>query len=70
MQGVDSLISQILEVQRKLARAPRTQANQVFLAICAAFRLERLSIKNKLRPSPHSEQIDQKRALFSDFSIV
>jgi IS4 transposase len=31
-------------------RALRTQSNHVFLAICAAFKLECLSVKNKLSP--------------------
>jgi len=32
------------------ARALRTQSNHVFLSICAAFKLECLSLKNKLSP--------------------
>lgn len=44
-----------LKSNANLAKSPtrtlRTQSNHVFLSICAAFKLECLSLKNKLSPS-------------------
>jgi hypothetical protein len=49
-----TVFNKSLKSNANLAKSPtrtlRTQSNHVFVAICAAFKLECLSFKNKLSP--------------------
>jgi Transposase DDE domain len=65
-----------LKSNANLAKSPtrtlRTQSNHVFMAICATFKLECLSIKNKLNPFALCRKllINATRAAYAELSVL